>query len=85
MQSQTRNNFIGLDEVGEFGNLYYNCAIRCMVWARARSSALAGLAPLVRVSPCRIHIGTTQTDIMPLHTRVDSIHCVLEAYINSLW
>ena len=86
-QSQTRKNSIGLDdEVGEFGNMYYNCAIRliCMVWTRARSSALSGLAPLVRVGPCGIHVGTTQTDIMLLHTCVES-PCVLEAYINLLW
>ena len=66
-QSQTRKNNIGLDdEVREFGNLkvYSNCAIRCMVWTPARDSALAGLAPLVRASPCGIHVGTTQTDIM---------------------
>ena len=46
-----------------------------MVWTQARSSALVGLAPLVRVSPCGIHVGTTQTDIMPLHTRVEDPLC----------
>ena len=50
-----------------------------MVWIRARNSALAGLAPLVRMGPRGIHIETTtQTDVMPLHTRV-------EVYINLLW
>ena len=31
---------------------------------------LAGLAPLVRVNPRYIHIKTTLTDIIPLHTSV---------------
>ena len=81
-----RKNSTGLDEAGEFGNLYYNSAIRLisMVWIRARNSALVGLAPLVRVNPRGIHIETTQTDTMSLHTHV-GIRCVLEAYSNLLW
>ena len=47
-----------------------------MVWIRTRNSALAGLAPLVGVCPCGIHIETiTQTDVMPFHTRVEDPLC----------
>ena len=46
-----------------------------MIWTRPRDSALADLAPLVRASPCGIHVGTTQTDVMPLHTRVEDPLC----------
>ena len=77
-QSQTRKNTIGLDEeVGEFGNLYYNCAIQlnCMVWTRDRNSTSAGPAPFVRVGPRGIHIETIHTDVMPLHAQVEHPLC----------
>ena len=46
-----------------------------MVWIRARNSALAGLAPLVCVSPRGICIETTQTDLILSHTCVENPLC----------
>ena len=46
-----------------------------MVWAQARNSASASLAPLVPMSPRCICIGTTQTDVMQLQMRVEAPLC----------
>ena len=46
-----------------------------MVWTQDRNSASAGLAPLMCMSPCGIHIEAIHTDVMLSHTHVEDPLC----------